>query len=135
MDLITSLNLGTAAELAISAVIIFALTQAVKQTRLDNRWLPWVSMAIGIVAGLVAVMATNDNNWFNGGLMGLLVGAAVSGLFDGFKGFSSKSFGTTEIISNPTSAVLPKQEISDDLLKPSPHENEKDDKAQPKGGE
>lgn len=89
MDMISQLNLGTAAELAISAAIILALVQAIKQTKLENKWLPWVAMGLGIVAGLISVAVTDDHNWAGAGVMGFLVGAATAGLFDGVKGFAA----------------------------------------------
>lgn len=86
MDYITQLNLGTAAELAITAALVFCITQTVKTTRIDNRHMPWVAMAVGIVAGLASVATTGDTNYVSGAVMGLLVGGFTSGLFDGFKG-------------------------------------------------
>lgn len=99
MDLIKNLNLGTAAELAISAAIIIALVQAIKRTKVNNKWLPWVAMAIGAVAGLVSVAVTKDTNWAPAAVMGLLVGAASAGLFDGVK-----SLTVTPPVSDPTPA-------------------------------
>lgn len=89
MNMIEQLNLGTAAELGITAAIILAVVQAIKQTKLDNKWLPWLAMAFGILAGLVSVSVTNSNNWASGAVMGFLVGAATSGLFDGVKSAST----------------------------------------------
>lgn len=88
MDMILQLNLGTAAELAITAAIILALVQAIKQTKLDNKWLPWLAMGLGVVAGLISVAVTGGHNWASGAVMGFLVGAATSGLFDGVKSAS-----------------------------------------------
>lgn len=99
MDLIKELNLGTAAELAICAAVVLVLTQAVKQTKLNNKWLPWVAMAIGAVAGLVSVAVTKDTNWGPAAVMGLLVGAASAGLFDGVK-----SLTVTPPVGDPTPA-------------------------------
>lgn len=90
MDYIQQLNLGTTAELMITVLVVFVLTQGIKQTKVDNRWMPWISMAVGAVAGIVSVAVTKDVNWLSGGLMGLLVGGFTSGLFDGFKGFNVK---------------------------------------------
>ncbi|GAN36485.1 holin [Lacticaseibacillus paracasei] len=88
MDMISQLNLGTAAELAITAAIILAMVQAIKQTKLDNKWLPWLAMSLGVVAGLISVAVTGGQNWASGAVMGFLVGAATSGLFDGVKSAS-----------------------------------------------
>lgn len=90
MDYIQQLNLGTTGELTITILVVFVLAQAVKKTKVDNKWLPWISMGIGMVAGVISVAVTKDTNWLSGGLMGLLVGGFTSGLFDGFKGFNVK---------------------------------------------
>lgn len=90
MDYIQQLNLGTATELALTTLVVFVLTQAVKQTKVPNQWMPWLSMALGIVVGLLSVVVTGDHNYLSGAVMGLLVGGFTSGLFDGFKGFNVK---------------------------------------------
>lgn len=90
MDYIQQLNLGTATELALTTLVVFVLTQAVKQTKVPNQWMPWLSMAVGVVVGLLSVFVTADHNFLSGAVMGLLVGGFTSGLFDGFKGFNIK---------------------------------------------
>ncbi|MCT2907804.1 hypothetical protein EFT87_03900 [Schleiferilactobacillus harbinensis] len=112
MNLIEELNLGTAAELAISAAIIFALVQAIKQTKVNNKWLPWIAMALGVVAGLVSVVVTKDSNWGPAAVQGFLLGAATSGLFDGVK-----SFTYTPVVSDPVPAE-PVQANPQGALKP-----------------
>ena len=112
MDLIKELNLGTAAELAISAAIIYVLVQGVKRTKLDNKWLPWVAMVLGVVAGLISVVVTKDNNWSSAAVQGFLLGAATSGLFDGFKSFTS-----TPVVPDPIPAE-PVQANPQGTLKP-----------------
>jgi len=90
LDYIQQLNLGTAAELALTTLVVFVLTQAVKQTKVPNQWMPWLSMVVGVVVGLLSVFVTADHNFLSGAVMGLLVGGFTSGLFDGFKGFNIK---------------------------------------------
>lgn len=85
MDLIASLGIGTAYEITLTALICFGFTQALKQTFLNNKWLPWASAVIGIVTGIVIGFWQHDN-LLTGAILGLLVGFATSGLFDGFKG-------------------------------------------------
>ncbi|WP_460730530.1 holin, partial [Nocardia heshunensis] len=82
--------LGTATELALTTLVVFVLTQAVKQTKVPNQWMPWLSMVIGMLVGLLSVFVTADHNFLSGAVMGLLVGGFTSGLFDGFKGFNIK---------------------------------------------
>ena len=92
MDIITSLNLATAGELALISFFIGVVVQAVKKTgKVKNTYLPFISMGIGILAGLAAVVVTKDTNYFNGAVAGLIVGAATSGLTDGL------SVGTTAV--------------------------------------
>lgn len=93
MNYIQELNLGTVSELMITIAVVFVLTQAVKSTKVKNRYMPWLSMGLGIVSGLVSVAVTKDVNYLSGAVMGLLVGGFTSGLFDGFKGFGIKKEG------------------------------------------
>lgn len=90
MDLIKNLKLGTATEIAITVLIVYCLTQAIKQTKIDNKWLPWIAMSIGIFSGLISVPVTGDNNFLTAAVMGFLVGGFTAGLFDGFSGFIDK---------------------------------------------
>jgi len=90
LDYIEQLNLGTTAELMITIAVVFILTQAVKKSKVKNRYMPWVSMGLGIVAGILSVAVTKDTNYLSGAVMGLLIGGFTSGLFDGFKGFNLK---------------------------------------------
>ncbi|RHW46070.1 hypothetical protein DS832_06895 [Bombilactobacillus bombi] len=85
MDFINQLNLGSGVEIALIAAICYAVTQAVKQTNIGNHWLPWISMAVGVVAGEVAGMSQGDSHYLSLGILGLLIGGATVGLFDGFK--------------------------------------------------
>lgn len=92
MDIITSLNLATAGELALISFFIGVIVQAIKKTgKIKNTYLPFISMGIGILAGLAAVVVTKDTNYLNGAVAGLIVGAATSGLTDGL------SVGTTAV--------------------------------------
>ncbi|WP_190973442.1 phage holin family protein [Schleiferilactobacillus harbinensis] len=136
MDFIKTLNLGTAAELVISAAIILALVQAIKQTKVNNKWLPWIAMGLGVGAGLVSVVATKDSNWVPAALQGLLLGAATSGLFDGVKGLSATAFGTTESAASPASLneaqTLPAAPLT--TVPEEKHEGQRDAGAQLKTG-
>ena len=91
MDIITSLNLATAGELGLTGLLIGITVQAIKKTGIKSAYLPFISMGIGIGAGLVAVFVTKDTNYLNGAVAGLIVGAATSGLTDGL------SVGTTAV--------------------------------------
>lgn len=92
MDLISGLGIGTTLEITLTALICFGFTQALKQTFLNNKWLPWLSAGIGIVTGIVIGFWQHDN-LLTGAILGLLIGFAISGLFDGFKGFKGANNG------------------------------------------
>lgn len=90
MDIITNLNLATAAELAVIAAVSGLATQALKKmTKLPSWVLPWASIIIGGLGGLVAVLVTHDSNYASAALAGALTGGATSGLFDGVSGAAS----------------------------------------------
>lgn len=91
MDLITKLNLGSTAEIAIIIIIVYGLTQAIKQTKIDNRFMPWISMILGIFSGLISVFITNNHNFSGACFLGFLIGGFTSGLYDGFSGFVKKA--------------------------------------------
>lgn len=71
------------------AVTCFLVTWAIKQTKIDNRWMPLVSAAAGIVIGAAAagVMVSDIGL---GALDGLISGLMAAGGYDAVKGFISK---------------------------------------------
>ncbi|RHW49735.1 hypothetical protein DS831_06115 [Bombilactobacillus bombi] len=85
MDFINQLNLGSGLEIVIITAICYGVTQAIKQTNIGKHWLPWFSMVTGIIAGEMAGMSQGDSHYLSLGILGLLIGAATAGLFDGFK--------------------------------------------------
>lgn len=79
------LLLNEAAALAvILAPVIAILVQLIKQTAINTRWLPFVSIAIGLLTGVV-FGAYMGADLFLYGLAGFLSGAGASGLFDAIK--------------------------------------------------
>jgi hypothetical protein len=95
MDFIQALNLASTGEILIMVAINYAVNQAIKQGNFHNKWMPWISMAIGAIIGVISMVVSKDGNYMGGAVTGLLVGGFTSGLFDGFKGLSKTSFGTT----------------------------------------
>lgn len=87
MELIKELKLGTVAEIVITVIIVYALTQAIKQTKISNRWMPWIAMVLGIFSALFSVLVTGDHNYLPASVLGLLIGGFTAGLFDGFAAF------------------------------------------------
>ena len=77
--------LNEAAALAVvMAPIIAIVVQLVKQADLNTRWLPFISIGLGIAVGIVFALASGAD-LFLYGLAGFLYGAASSGLFDAVK--------------------------------------------------
>ncbi|MDA5386944.1 phage holin family protein [Loigolactobacillus backii] len=68
------------------AVGCFLATWAIKQTKIDNRWMPLVSAAVGIVIGGIAagVMVSNIGL---GAFDGFIAGLLAAGGYDAVKGF------------------------------------------------
>lgn len=99
MDIIQSLNLATAGELALASFLIGIITQAIKKTgKVSTQLMPLVAIVLGVVVGLITVIATKDTNYVSGAVAGGIVGAATSGLVD----FGT---GTTSIVSDAVSTV------------------------------
>ena len=64
--------------------IITALVQLVKSADINTRWLPFVSVGIGTVAGAVFGYAGHAD-LFTYTLAGLVSGLAASGFYDGIQ--------------------------------------------------
>lgn len=87
MEIITELNLATAGELALSGFLIALIVQGIKATgKVSNNFIPLVSMFVGVLIGIVAVVATHDTNYVGGAVTGLIIGAGTSGMVDLAKG-------------------------------------------------
>lgn len=71
------------------AVTCFLVTWAIKQTKLDNRWMPLVSGGVGIVIGGAAATALVGSIGL-GAFDGLIAGLLAAGGYDAVKGFISK---------------------------------------------
>lgn len=101
MDFINQLNLGSGLEIVIITAICYGVTQAIKQTNIGKHWLPWFSMAVGVVAGEVAGMSQGDSHYLSLGILGFLIGSATVGLFDGFKA-PAVAFKNKQTFTDPT---------------------------------
>ena len=77
------LNEATGLAFALLPVVV-ALVQLVKSTDINTRWLPFVSVGIGTIAGLIFGYAGHAD-LFVYGLAGLLSGLGASGLYDGIQ--------------------------------------------------
>lgn len=77
--------LSEAALLAGSLVpIVMIFVQLFKTSDINPRWLPWISIALGIALGVVVAIALGAS-LFLYGLAGLLAGASASGIYDAGK--------------------------------------------------
>lgn len=86
IEVINDLGIGTALEITVITLICFGVNQLLKQTFSHDKWIPWYSALVGILAG-VLVNYWQQDSLLSGSILGLLVGLAVSGLFKGFKQF------------------------------------------------
>lgn len=83
MDIITNMGLTTAGELALISFLVGIVVQGVKKmTKVPSELVPVISMVLGIIVGVIAVVITKDTNYLGGGITGLIVGATTSGLVD-----------------------------------------------------
>lgn len=64
--------------------IVMIFVQLFKQSDIKPKWLPWISIGLGIAIGVVIAIALGAN-LFLYGLAGLLAGASASGLYDAGK--------------------------------------------------
>lgn len=79
----TLLNEAIGVAAAMTPVILI-FVQAIKTVDLDKRWLPFISIGLGIAVGIVFALASGAD-LFLYGLAGFLSGASASGLYDSIK--------------------------------------------------
>lgn len=72
--------------LAAIIVLTLVITQVVKQTPLDNKWMPLTALVIGALVGVVIGSFTTTGTLF-GVVDGIISGFAASGSFDVLKAF------------------------------------------------
>ena len=62
------------------AVAVWIIVWAIKQTKLDNKFMPLVSLLVGVLVGLAyGFVHVADLGWFNGIFDGLLAGGFAVG--------------------------------------------------------
>lgn len=67
-----------------TAFITIIIVQAIKQTKLNNQYMPLWSLLIGIVSGIFVGIAYHSDILI-GAIDGFIAGAIASGLFDAIK--------------------------------------------------
>lgn len=92
------MDLSQVPEYGLILMIVTSLTQNIKQTKINNAYLPIIAMVIGAVAGLVSAYFMKDTNYAESVITGIVVGGTSSGLFDSGKGLATffKSKTTTD---------------------------------------
>ncbi|CDX66635.1 holin [Leuconostoc citreum] len=80
MDLITFFNSMTATVYGFITIITWVAVQAVKQTEINNKWLPLVSILIGTLVGFLAAMYIYSTDVGLGAAFGFISGFAATGL-------------------------------------------------------
>lgn len=80
MDLYTFFNTVTATVYGFVALITWVALQAVKQTKIDNRWLPLLAIILGAVIGAIAALYIYGTDAWLGGAFGILSGFASTGV-------------------------------------------------------
>jgi len=94
MDILQSLQLINVAELTVIVLVCYVLTAGAKKSKLDNKYMPFISMGVGLLVGLAIAGVFHDGDLGKAGLTdlgkagltGFLSGGYTSGLFTGIKG-------------------------------------------------
>lgn len=77
--------LNEAALLAASITpIVMIFVQLLKQSDINKKWLPWISIGLGTGIGITVALALGAGVFLYG-LAGLLAGASASGVYDAGK--------------------------------------------------
>lgn len=80
MNLITFFNLATATVYGFIALLTWVAIQAVKQTKVDNRYLPLISIILGTLIGFIAAHFIYVTDAWLGAAFGFISGFAATGL-------------------------------------------------------
>ncbi|CUW12162.1 MULTISPECIES: holin [Leuconostoc] len=80
MDLITFFNSLTATVYGFITLFTWVSVQAIKQTKIDNRWLPLVSIVVGTLVGFVSASYIYSTDIWLGAAFGFISGFAATGL-------------------------------------------------------
>ena len=78
---------ANASAIVMIAILVGLIVWAIKQTKLDNRWLPLIAMLVGAFVGLFVCLAwpgAFENVWI-AGLDGMIAGLVAAGGYDAVK--------------------------------------------------
>ena len=88
------MELGIASVASI-VIIVYLIGQVIKATPLDNKWIPIICGAAGLILGLVGyAISIPDfpaNDWFTAAAVGIVSGFAATGINQIGKQLSSKT--------------------------------------------
>lgn len=84
IEIIQTANAGA---IAMIAVVVALVTWAVKQTKLDNRWLPLITMVVGFFIGAAVfyAMPGQFETLLIAGIDGAIAGLVSAGGYDAVK--------------------------------------------------
>ena len=89
MDYIFGLNMASTSEITLIMVATYIATQITKQTKINNKYMPLLSIVYGMVISFfVGAFVLHDANIYQTILLGFLIGGATSGVFTGVKGIA-----------------------------------------------
>ncbi|SPS04245.1 phage holin family protein [Latilactobacillus sakei] len=85
--MIEIIQAAMASSIVMVAVLVGLVTWGIKQTKIDNRWLPLIDMVVGFLIGLITFYAMPDQfeTLLVAGLDGAIAGLVSAGGYDAIK--------------------------------------------------
>lgn len=85
--MIEIIQTANASAIVMIALLVALITWAIKQTQIDNRWLPLVAMAVGFLIGVIVYFAWRAafDSMLVAGLDGAIAGLVAAGGYDAVK--------------------------------------------------
>lgn len=68
---------------SVIGAVVLGATGLVKKTSMDNKYLPYINVAVGIVLGLVYAMTIVKGDYAVYGWAGFIAGLSAGGFYDG----------------------------------------------------
>ena len=137
MDTVESLGLASAGEIALAGILIGIVVAVAKKAGLASKYLPAVAIVLGALVGVGVAFATKAGNYAGAAIMGVIVGAGASGVYDATKPLTdavsakvqakstAKAEAETAKIQAAVKAVLAAQETTTDLAAKEAPANDK----------
>ncbi|MGR8822502.1 holin [Leuconostoc citreum] len=96
MNLITFFNTLTATIYGFVALFTWLIIQVIKQTKIDNRWLPILSIIVGALIGLLAAFFIYNSDVWLGAAFGILSGFASTGINESLNHYAFNPLNDTQ---------------------------------------